>query len=476
MTSQTIRPWLGTVARLVLGVVWVWASLAKIKSPRTFVQAVRAYDATPEWLSKGIGYGLPVLELALGVLLIVGVAVRLSAAVSAVLHVVFLIGLIQAAARGLKLTCGCFGGGGTTDGSTSYLIDILRGVALLALALYLVRYPLTRWSVEEYLARNDYVQPPSAKRLRMDQGRRKYEQQVAAAQQRARGRTRYIEGSLAGVVVLVSVIGIGVQAGRAKIDVSVPAQNASVSTGVVYGKKAAAVVDVYEDFGCPNCLSFEKQSSAQLDKQVKANLVQLRFHPISILDDRSPNQYSTRAANAAICASDAGVDQFVSYHNLLYGSYKGKQVQPREGTAGASDSKFVTLAQVAKFSTTQVTAFQQCVSGQTYLPVVQAMTEAASKKGINATPTILINGTRLASYDNATVQKTIKAADAKGPAPSPSPTSSAATSGSASVTPPSSPVSSSPSPSSPSSSSPAPSSPVPTPTVASTRASSSAAG
>ncbi len=98
-----LRPWLGTLVRLVLGVVWLWAGWAKLRSPRTFVQAVRAYDATPEWLSKAIGYGLPVLEVCLGVLLIVGVVVRMAAAVSGVLLVVFLIGIIQAAARGIKL-------------------------------------------------------------------------------------------------------------------------------------------------------------------------------------------------------------------------------------------------------------------------------------------------------------------------------------------------------------------------------------
>jgi len=114
----TVRGWLGTVARLVLGVVWIWASWSKLHSPRTFVQAVRAYDATPEWLSKAIGYGLPVLEFCLGVLLIIGIAVRLSAAVSALLFVVFLVGLIQAAARDLQLSCGCFGGGGSTDSTT----------------------------------------------------------------------------------------------------------------------------------------------------------------------------------------------------------------------------------------------------------------------------------------------------------------------------------------------------------------------
>ena len=86
------RPWIGTAARLLLGVVWIWASMSKLAHPLTFTQAVRAYDATPEWLSKGIGYGLPVLELCLGIALVVGVTVRIAAAVSALLLVVFLIG------------------------------------------------------------------------------------------------------------------------------------------------------------------------------------------------------------------------------------------------------------------------------------------------------------------------------------------------------------------------------------------------
>ena len=118
MNWQRARPWVGTVIRLVLAAIWIWAGLSKIRDPRTFVQTVRLYDATPEWLSKAIGYGLPVLELSLGILLLVGVTVRLAAAVSGVLFLVFLIGLIQAAARGIQLECGCFGGGGATAGGT----------------------------------------------------------------------------------------------------------------------------------------------------------------------------------------------------------------------------------------------------------------------------------------------------------------------------------------------------------------------
>ena len=184
-----MRGWLGMVIRLVLGVVWLWAGWSKVRDPLRFVQAVRAYDATPEWLSQAIAYGLPVLEVCLGVVLIIGIAVRMSAIASAALVVVFMIGTIQAAARGLKLDCGCFGGGGQTLGPTHYTLDLLREVAMLALAAYLIVWPRTRISLEAYLARNDYVEPPSAKRLRSEAGARKYSAQVEARRSPAGGRS-----------------------------------------------------------------------------------------------------------------------------------------------------------------------------------------------------------------------------------------------------------------------------------------------
>ena len=151
MTWSNIRPWLGTVVRLFLGAVWIWAGLSKIGSPRTFTEAVRAYGATPEWMSTAIGYGLPVLEVCLGILLVVGIAVRLTAIVSALLFLVFLIGIIQVDIRGIQLECGCFGGGGLTAGPTSYTLDILRDLGLLILAAFLIVWPLTRLSLEEFI-------------------------------------------------------------------------------------------------------------------------------------------------------------------------------------------------------------------------------------------------------------------------------------------------------------------------------------
>lgn len=424
-----LRPWLGTVIRLFLGAIWLWAALSKLHDPRRFVQDVRAYDATPEWLSKAIGYGLPVLELSIAVLLIIGIAVRVSAIVSTALFTVFLIGIAEAAARGIKLECGCFGGGGLTAGQTHYALSILRDLGLLVLAVYLVLWPFTRLSLEEFLGRHDYVEPPSAKRLRNAEAARKYNALLEMKRKQARERALWTNSSLAVIIAVVCVIGIGVQSGRAKISGSLTATNASASNGVVWGKPAAATVDVYEDFQCPNCLAFEESAGKALEADVRANKAQVRYHTMSFLDaSSSGNRYSSRAANAGLCVSDVSTDAFVKFHDILFTA----AVQPKEGSHGRPDSDFVTYAQQAGLTADQVTTFTSCVQTEQHKALVQAITENASKRGVTGTPTIYVNGKKVTAT-LADLQKAIDAAVAKGPKPSPS--ASPSPSSSAQVTP-----------------------------------------
>lgn len=424
MKWQTLRPWLSTVVRLALAAIWIWAAWSKLGSPREFVQAVRAYDATPEWLAKAIGYGLPVLELCLGILLVLGVAVRVAAAVSAVLFVVFLIGLVQAAARGLQLECGCFGGGGQSSGGTQYTLDILRDIGLLVLAVFLLLWSQTRISVDEFLARHDRVEAPSAKRLRSDEGRRKYNAMLEQRRKAAQERGLWVNGSLAVVVALIALVGIGVQANRAKIQGSLTATNATVANGVVFGKAAAATVDIYEDFQCPNCLRFEQLVGATVQADVRANKAQVKYHVMAFLDrSSSGNRYSSRAANAALCASDLSVDAFVAYHNVLYGTYQGKQVQPAEGSNGRTDQQLESYGSAAGIKGNDLTTFDQCVSSEQHKALVQALTDRASQDGVTGTPTIRVNG-KSVGPDLASWNAAITAALKKGPAPSPSKTPS----------------------------------------------------
>ena len=432
MNWSQIRPWLGTAARLVLGVVFLVAGWQKMQDPRAFLRAVRAYDATPEWLSHAIAYGLPVFEVCLALLLIFGVVTRFAAAATGVLLVVFIIGIIQAGARGIKLECGCFGGGGPLASNsvhTTYLLDVLRDVLLLLLAVYLVVWPMTRISIDEFLARNDNVEMPSAKRMRSDQGQRKYNAMLEARKSEARTRTRYLLTSMVLIVGLVTVIGIGVQSNRAKITGTISATNASATNGVVLGKSSKVTIDIYEDFQCPYCQQFQESAGADINAMIASNEATVRYHMVSFLDSSSNgNRYSSRAANASFCASDISTSDFLKYHDYLYSTQNGVAIQPAEGSNGRTDADLEGYAKAIGIDGDTLTTFQTCVTSETHKALVEATTETWSKRGYNGTPILVVNGKQISNPSKATLDAAVKAAD-------PTATKGAAVSGAPSIVP-----------------------------------------
>jgi uncharacterized membrane protein YphA (DoxX/SURF4 family) len=142
-------PWVSTAARVVLGGVFLVAGGLKVIDPQSSVAAVRAYRLLPTSVATIVGWGLPFAEIALGLLLLAGVATRLVAAAVVVLLVVFIAGVASAAIRGLSIDCGCFGGGGdVAPGQTAYGSEIVRDVGLLLLALWLVWQPGSRFALD----------------------------------------------------------------------------------------------------------------------------------------------------------------------------------------------------------------------------------------------------------------------------------------------------------------------------------------
>ena len=145
------QPWIGLIFRLVLGGVLLVAGLLKYQHLDKSQMAVRAYELLPIALANFLGIVLPYLEIAVGILLIIGAAVRVSAAISALLMFAFSIGIAQAWARGLSIDCGCFGGGGqVAPGTANYLPELVRDAGLAFMAFYLFRFPQSKFGLDRH--------------------------------------------------------------------------------------------------------------------------------------------------------------------------------------------------------------------------------------------------------------------------------------------------------------------------------------
>ncbi|MGH3766257.1 MAG: MauE/DoxX family redox-associated membrane protein [Pseudonocardiaceae bacterium] len=150
--SRPVLDGLGAAVRLGLATVFLVSGALKVTDPAQTRVAVRAYQLLPADLVGPVATALPLVELALGTLLVLGVVTRWVAVASGVLMVVLMAGVAQAWARGLSIDCGCFGGGGAVaEGNTHYPLDLVRDAGILLLALWLLWRPRTALSVDGWL-------------------------------------------------------------------------------------------------------------------------------------------------------------------------------------------------------------------------------------------------------------------------------------------------------------------------------------
>ncbi|GLY97432.1 thioredoxin domain-containing protein [Actinoplanes sp. NBRC 103695] len=209
------------------------------------------------------------------------------------------------------------------------------------------------------------------------------EQQKAAEKRRT--VTIWTTVAVVAALVLAGLIGWGVVSSQRSDTASAAVPSGTVDEGTAFAVGGGPVmVDVYEDFMCPICNEFEKQSGATLQQLISANKVTVRYHPIAILDDKSNGtKYSTRAAGAAAAAAEGG--KFQQYHQALFDN------QPAEGSDGLDNAKLVELGTSAGLGD----AFATAVNDGKYDGWAGKVTDEASKRGVTGTPTVLVNGKQL---------------------------------------------------------------------------------
>jgi len=121
------------IARLILGGVFIYASLDKIAHPAEFAKAIGNYHVVPFGLENLMALALPWLELIAGICLIAGIMVDGATIMVILMNIVFIFAISQALARGISIECGCFSV--TTEGGDNIGIQtILRDIGYLVLA------------------------------------------------------------------------------------------------------------------------------------------------------------------------------------------------------------------------------------------------------------------------------------------------------------------------------------------------------
>lgn len=161
---------------------------------------------------------------------------------------------------------------------------------------------------------------------------------------------------------------------------------------VIGAKDAPATIDVYADFLCPACRAFEEANGADIAEHVSEGELRVRTHLVPFLVNLSdPPGYSLDAANAGLCAADAG--KFTAFHDSLFAA------QPDEGARGYDKGQLINLGKDVGITDS---AFANCVqSGRYDNPLTTEFTETTQRPELRqdfgdgpifVTPTIVADG------------------------------------------------------------------------------------
>jgi len=123
------------LARLILGIVLISASIGKISDPNMFAEAISNYHLIPFGLENSLAIVLPWLELLVGIGLIFGIFVSGSAFLTMLMMVVFIFAISFAILNGYNIECGC----GLKPGEMIGVGKIIEDIVYLLLAIVVLR-------------------------------------------------------------------------------------------------------------------------------------------------------------------------------------------------------------------------------------------------------------------------------------------------------------------------------------------------
>jgi protein-disulfide isomerase len=177
---------------------------------------------------------------------------------------------------------------------------------------------------------------------------------------------------LIGVAVVIGVIAVIaiIASQSAPIDMSFPPREMGSVT-------AKVVVEEYSDYQCPYCGLFATTAEVRLrEEYINTGRVYFIFRNYPVVGTESD-----LAAMASLCAGDQNM--FWEYHDLLYHNQVG------ENLGNFNTARLEAFAVQLNLDSMK---FNQCLSNQSHLDVLNADIQRGRALRIQGTPTFYVNG------------------------------------------------------------------------------------
>ena len=143
MKSILESSYLNYIIRLIMGIVFIYASYSKILDPVSFSSNIHNFGVTPLYIENLIAIVLPWLELFIGLGLITGIKYHASIDISIYLMWAFTFLILQAYLRGKSIDCGCFMTDISASDAAEKRFDMLKRIfedIVFLIMLYKLKY------------------------------------------------------------------------------------------------------------------------------------------------------------------------------------------------------------------------------------------------------------------------------------------------------------------------------------------------
>jgi protein-disulfide isomerase len=168
-----------------------------------------------------------------------------------------------------------------------------------------------------------------------------------------------------------------------------------LARGVSMGEADAPVkILEFGDYECGACATFASTVKPLIRNElVQSGRVQFIYYDFPL----SNHRHSFLAARAARCAGDQ--DRYWEYQDVLFGQQSRWAFQSRPADSFLSYADQLGLDR---------SAFRSCLESDRHADVVTANFRLGEQLGVNATPTVIVNGRRVSNWSMAEIRRVVE--------------------------------------------------------------------